>query len=219
MGDLGVVADRPGCPPAPIACSSTEIAADGTRSTPAGPGWTSPSSKSGLRRRAEDVRRAGVGHRRRDRPEADPQPDAELLGDLDDGGRELAPAEIRLGAREDEDVATVDPAPPDGQARPGQLGHPAVDDLERRPAGSVVEEEVAVELDDDLAAVGQLPGGDRGGAAGVDPAVEGRDEGGCDEVVGRIEAVERHPRKNRAEARSRSMATGSGRLSLKVRPR
>ncbi len=161
---------------------------------------------------------SGCGDGRRDRAEADPEPDAKLLGDFDDGCRELAPPEIRLGARQDQHVATVDSGSPYRQARPRQFGQSTVDDLEGRSPGSVVEQEVAVELDDDLAAVRQLPGGHRGGAAGIDPAVEGSDEGGRYEVVGSIEAVERHP--ERIGPRSEPVdGDRLRRLSLKVRAR
>src|SRR3972149_4026776 len=44
-------------PAAETARSSTEIAADGTRSMPAGPGWTSPRSRPGR----DDVPRMGTG--------------------------------------------------------------------------------------------------------------------------------------------------------------
>jgi hypothetical protein len=45
-----------------------------------------------------------VGHRRRDRADADPLADVEPLGELDDVGCEASPLEVGLGAGEDEDV-------------------------------------------------------------------------------------------------------------------
>ena len=180
-------------PACPIACSSTEIAADGTRRTPAGPGCTSPSSSPGWdvdpRTYVERVWGTAAGIA----PRLIQSPTPSCLCDVDDRCSELAPPEVGLGARQDEDVATVDSRPPDGQARPRQFGEAAVDDLEGRTPGSVVEEEVAVELDDDLAAICQLPRRHRGSAPGVDPAVEGGDEGGRYQVVWWIEAIERHP--------------------------
>ena len=191
VGDLGVVADGRD------ARLADRMLEDGDRrgrnaQHPCRPRLDVAEEQARLGRRPEDVRRARVGHGSGDRPEADPEPDAELFGDLDDRCRELPPPEIRLGAGQDEQVATVDSGSPNRQARPGQFRQPAVHDLERRPARSVVEEEVAIELDDDLAAVGQLPGGSRRSAACIDPAVEGGDEGRRDEVGGLIEAIERH---------------------------
>ena len=129
---------------------------------------------------------------RRDGAEADPQPDVEALGELDHGGAQFVPSEIRLGARQDEEVALVDPAMQEGQAGPRQLGDPAIDDLEGRSPRPIVEEDVAVERGDGRPAVGEVSGRNRRGPAGVDPAIERRDEDGAGQLAGFVEAVEAH---------------------------
>ena len=151
-------------PAAPTAISSTEIAADGTRRMPAGPGWTSPRSRPGPRRRSRGSATApGVRHGRRDRPEADPLRDAELA-------RRCRPRRRRTrasGSRARRPTGRAGRGSPTRRWRsvelgPGQLGQPAVDDLERRPAGAVVEQRVGVEVDDDRAVAGEGVRGRRG---------------------------------------------------------
>src|SRR3970040_2273874 len=107
-----------------------------------------------------------MGHGGRDRPDADPLGDLQLLRELDDLGREAVPLEVGLGAVEAEDVALTVAAAPHLERWPGQPLGLAVLDLERGPAGPEVEELVAVELGDEAA----LPAGLRlrrgcGGAA------------------------------------------------------
>ena len=67
-----------------------------------------------------------------------------------------APAVVGLRADEHEEVAVADAGPADHELGPGQLGEPAVDDLERRAAGAVVEERVRVERRDDRRLAGDL---------------------------------------------------------------
>jgi hypothetical protein len=135
-----------------------------------------------------------VGHGRGDRSEADPQRHVQLPDEVDDRGREGLPPKVGLGATHDEEVTAREAAVPDDESGPRQIGHPAVDDLERGPPRPVVEQLVAVELGDDRRLAGELLERGGGGVAGVDPAVERGDERRRDDVVGRFEAVEGHRR-------------------------
>ena len=134
----------------------------------------------------------GVGHGRGDRPEADPLGDAEPMGEVDDRVGDGAPAVVGLRADEHEEVAVGDAGPAEDELGPGQLREPAVDDLERRAAGAVVEERVGVEGGDDRRLAGDLLERRRGRRAGVHPAVEGGEEGRGDEVAGVVEGVQAH---------------------------
>ena len=79
------------------------------------------------------------------------------------------------------------------QRRPDEAREGAVDDVERRTAGSVVEQDVAVEGRDRLAAAGEHVGRVAGRARRVDPSVERGDDDGTGEGPGDVsEAIERH---------------------------
>ena len=172
--------------------SSAETSADGTRRMPAGPAGTSAFSRPGRGFGAEDRHGSGVRHGRGDGPEADPLGDAEAVGELDDGVGHGPPAVVRLRADEHEEVAVGDAGPADHELGPGQLGEPAVDDLERGPAGAVVEERVRVEGRDDRGLAGDLLERGRGRGAGIDPAVERGEDGRGDEVARVVEGVQAH---------------------------
>ena len=131
----------------------------------------------------------------RDRAEADPLDDAEPSGELDDVGRERAPAVVGLRADEDEQVALVEPRPAQDELGPGQLGQAPVDDLERWPAGSIVEQLVRVEGRHGLRVVGQDAERGRRRRAGIDPAVEGGDHDRRDQLRGVVEGVQAHRRR------------------------
>ena len=142
-------------PAAATSISSADTSADGTRSVPAGPAMTSPRSSPG----AASVPMIGTGRvcgtAAGIAPEADPLGDAEPARQLDHVGGERPPAVVGLGPDEDEEVALVEPGPAQDELGPGQLGEPPVDDLERRTARPVVEQQVGVERRDDVAVVGQ----------------------------------------------------------------
>ena len=119
-------------PAAPIACSSTEIAADGTRSTPAGPGWTSPRSKPGsdVDPRTYVERVWGTAAGIAPRLIHSPMPSClatSTTAAANSRHRKSGSAPART-SRSRPSIA----APPDRQARPGQFGQPAV----RRSRGS-----------------------------------------------------------------------------------
>ena len=105
-----------------------------------------------------------------------------------------APAVVGLRADEDEQVALVEPGPAQHELGPGQLGQPAVDDLERRPARPIVEQPVGVEGRHDLAVVGQDPERRRRRRPGIDPAVEGGEHHRRDEVAGVVAGCTGSPR-------------------------
>jgi len=82
-----------------------------------------------------------------------------------------------------EHVAFAEARAPYDELVPGQLGQPAVHDLERRPACTVVEQPVGIEPRHDGGLVGQALEGGRGSRPGVHPAVERRDQRWCDEIA------------------------------------
>ena len=192
VGDLGEVAERrcaglgegssrgpTARPRAPAGC-------------PGGPGRTSALSRPGADSVPDDRHRPGVRHRGRDGPEADPLGDAEALDDLDDRGGELAPAVVRLGAGEDEDVALGEPASGASSAR-ARSARPAG---RRRCRGSVG---ASGSRTADRRRTwrrpsrpGQVLGRGRGRRAAVDPAVERGDDRRRDEVLRLVEMVEAH---------------------------
>ena len=160
--------------------------------------------------RAEDRHGSGMRHGRGDRPEADPLGDAQTVGELDDGVGHGPPAIVRLRADEHEEVAVGDAGPADHELGPGQLGEPAVDDLERGTAGAVVEERVRVEGRDDRGLAGDLLERGRGRRTGIDPAVERGEEGRGDEVARVVEGVQAHADRIGLTGRLPSPATGAG---------
>ena len=97
------------------------------------------------------------------------------------------------------------------QLGPGQLGQPAVDDVEGRSAGPVVEQEVGVERGHVGPAVGQELGRRRRRRTAVDPAVEGGQDRRRHEVrrIGR--GGRGSPLKDRRGSRPR--LSGSGPLT------
>ena len=112
-----------------------------------------------------------------DRAEADPLDHAQLLGECDHVFGERAPAVVGLVARQHQEVAPAQAPPAQGDLGPCQLRRPAVNDLEYRPPGAVVEQQVVVEGGHDLSTFGQQAARRRGGRARVHPAVEGDDGG------------------------------------------
>ena len=116
----------------------------------------------------------------------------ELVRERDRVVRELAPAVVGLGARQDEDVAVADPPGHDVEVRPLQLGEVAVLDAQRGPASAVVEQRVAVDRRDAGAALCEERGRARGSRARVDPRVERDDHQWLDELLMVEDAVEAH---------------------------
>ena len=157
---------------------------------------------TGLRGRAEDRHVARVRDGRRDRPEADPLHDAEPVRQLDDGSGERLPSIVRLRAGQDEQVPLRKRDTPDDELRPGQLGKSAVDDLQSRAPGAVVEQGIRVERRNVDCVIEEPFEGRRGRAAGVHPAVERSHERRGDEVAGVARAarpcqrIEAHARKS-----------------------
>ena len=102
--DLGEVADRRDARLGHRHLEDANAAA-GTRSSPAGPGWTSPRSRPG----SDVVPRIGTsrvcGTAAGIAPEADPLDDAEPPGELDQAVRERLPAVVGLRPGQDEQVA------------------------------------------------------------------------------------------------------------------
>ena len=131
-------------------------------------------------------------HCGRDRAEADPLDHVQALHELDDRVRQLAPAVVGLRATEQQQVAAFDRRVTDGQLGPGQLGQPAVPDLQRRPPGAVVEQRIGIELGDDPAAVTELLDRRRRGLAGVHPRIERDDDRRGDDLDGFDQPVQRH---------------------------
>jgi hypothetical protein len=128
-----------------------------------------------------------------DRAEADPLGHAEADAELEDVVAQLFPAEVGLGAVQDEEVASIGLAMVQLQRRPDESRERAVDDVERRTAGSVVEQDVAVEGRDRLAAAREHVGRIAGRARRVDPSVERGDDDRTGERPGNVsEAIERH---------------------------
>ena len=144
---------------------------------------------------AEDRDGPGVWHGRRDRPEADPLGDAQPARQVDDRPDELAPAVVGFGADEDQQVVVAHPRPAEDELGPGQLGQATVHDLERRPAGAIVEHLVRIERRDDRGFADELLERRRGGRPGVDPSVERRDQRRGDEVARVVEVVDAHARR------------------------
>ena len=190
----------------PIACSSTEIAADG---------------------HAQDARPGRAGRRREGARARDVEPRT-YVARVWGTAAGIAPRLIHSATSSCWAISTtaaanscqrksgsapertsrsrlVDPAAPDRQGRPGQLG-----DAGRRRSR-------ASDAGSDSRTGGRrrtrrrrrrrpraAPAAVERGAAGIDPAIERGDEGRSDEIVRRIEAVERHPRRI-GQARSRSI--------------
>ena len=133
-------------PAAATSSSRADTSADGTRSTPAGPADTSPRSRPG----DASVPRIGTGRvcgtAAGIAPRLIHSATSRRPRELDDGGRERPPAVVGLRADEDEQVPLAEPRPAHGTSSvPGQLGQAAVDDLERRPPGPIVEQHVGIE--------------------------------------------------------------------------
>jgi hypothetical protein len=133
-------------------------------------------------------------HRGRDRPEADPLGHAEPSRELDEIGGERPPPIIRLVTGEQQQVAPLDRHGAEHELGPRELRQPAVHDVERRPAGSIVVELVVVPRGDDAGARRELGHGRRRRRARVDPSVERGDERRRDEVRGLdlVELVQGH---------------------------
>ena len=85
----------------------------------------------GRRRSGQDRDRPRVRHGRRDRAEAGPRGNAELLGDLDDVGCQLAPSVVRLRPAQHDQVAAAEAGRDHLELRPRQVHRSPVDDVER----------------------------------------------------------------------------------------
>ena len=196
--DLREVASA-GMPASATRISSMEIAADGTRSSP-----SVRIHAAGQDRRpgggADDRDGAGVRHGGGDRAEADPFGDVQTLDELDDRVRQLTPAVVGLRPAEQQQVAAFDRRVPDGQLGPGQLGQPAVADLQRRPPGAVVEQRVGIELGHDRAAVTERLDRRRRGLAGVHPRIERDDDRRGDDLDRFDQPIQRHGKSIRLRA-------------------
>ena len=164
------------------AMSKIEIAAEGTRRMPSGPGRTpplsSPDRDSVPRIGTARVCGTAAGIAPRLIHSLTPKP----RGELGHVPLELAPAVVGLGAGEHEEVALADPGRADDELGPDEAARAAVDDLEGRAPGAVVEDRVRVEGRDHPAALGEMAGRDGGGAPGIDPAVERDDDRGRVEI-------------------------------------
>ncbi len=178
----------------------TEMAADGAQhARRAGGHVATQEPRAGFG--AQDVHRPGMRHGRRDGAEADPLRNVEPFGKFGSSLGERLPAIIGLRSREDEDVVVADSRVANGECGPLELGRAPVDDLERGPAGAVVEQLVGVEGREHAAAFGELLRGHRGGRTCVDPAVERRDEGRRDELPDLLQPIDRHASKDRRRIR------------------
>src|SRR4051794_4815937 len=182
------------------AMSRIEMQAAGTRSVPVGPAWTSPFRSPGLEvvPRIGTGRvwgpAAGIAPRLIHSFRCSRFASATTSGDSwrhrksgsaplrmrtsrsawrrrrRGSSGQLAPAEAGSGAAQEGDVALGSAPPPEGQRGPVGGPGPAVADLERRAAGPVIKQDVAVEAADERAVLGHPSSGVRGGRAGVDPA-------------------------------------------------
>ena len=122
--------------------------------------------------------RPRVRHRRRNGAQAGPAHDPESLRQLDDVRRQLAPSVVGLRAGQDQQVAVTDPRRRQTQVGPVEPHRLAIDDVEDRPPGPVVVDRVGIEGGDRRAALGELSGGRRAGASGIDPALQRGDQHG-----------------------------------------
>ena len=137
------------------------------------------------RRGREDGNRPGVRDGGGDRPEAHPLDDAQAQRDVEHRGPKLAPAEVRLGTHEHEEVPPTRTRAEHLEVRPGDVREGPVEDIEHGPARPVVDQRVAVEGDDRLAVTGELVRAGGGGSSGIDPPVERGDHHGGDQAVHR----------------------------------
>ncbi len=180
-------------PSSATAFSSAESAAEGTRSSPAGPTCSSSLRRPVTRSRREHRDGARVRNRGRDRAEADPLGHAEAPGDREHVATQLLPAEVGLRTRQHEHVPFADPSTAHRELGPRELAEPAVDDVEHRPARAEVEQQVGVERRDRQCVIRHAFGRRRRGTRRVDPAVQGGDDRRCDErLAGLAQQVEGH---------------------------
>jgi len=127
-----------------------------------------------------DRHRQGVGDLGDERPHGDHHLGAERVGGGRDRLREGAPAQVGLGAVEQDEVA-FGAGNSDGDqvvARPLDLARLALAEDDRRPRRLEVEVVLGVELGDRLGVEGVGDGAERrrGGPGGVVPAAKGADE-------------------------------------------
>ena len=128
------------------------------------------------RGRRRDLRRSRVRHGEAERAERYRLDDAETHAQLVHSVGKLAPAEVGLGTRQDEQVALACARCAHRNIRPCQRLELTVDDVEHRPARAIVDEEIAVEGRDLLPFLGDLVRRSRRRRGRVDPPVERRDE-------------------------------------------
>ena len=177
------------------------MVAAGTRSTPDGPGWTSPRSRPG----SEVVPRIGTDrvcgtaagiaprltHSTTPRRPASSTMAPDSACQRSSGSGPAMTSRSRSATRARRIVSS-------GQV---ELGQPAVDDLERRAPGAIIEQLVRVERRHDRSLLAEELGErDGGGVAGIDPAIERADECRCDEVA-RIAGTPRGGQRVQAHAR------------------
>ena len=158
---------------------------------PVGPWYVdsvSPSSSPevGVAGRGGQRDRAGVRDVGEQRAEHDHHADVELVGDVDELGDERPPADVRLDAPHQHDVAAPEhlPGHRDLRGRPGQVALAVGADAHERAVDLEVVVVLRVERGERLGAPDLLEVGDRAGrgVAGVVPALERGDHHRVDQV-------------------------------------
>ncbi len=84
-----------------------------------------------------------------DRPDRYPLLELDRARERDHVVGQLTPAKVRFGTGQDEQVALAQACPPDRQCGPVEIRRPAVDDVERGPAGAIVEKLIGIQLGHD----------------------------------------------------------------------
>ena len=179
-GGPGRSSRGPGRPPRRPRSRAPTRAPTAPAACPAGPAMTSPRSSPGEASVPMIGTGPGVRDGGRDGTQADPLDDAEPAGQLDHVGRERAPAVVGLGADEHEQVALVEPGPAQDELGPGQ-GRSAAHRRSRAEAGApgsrTAGRRRTVATTSPSSA--RMPERGRRRRAGIDPAVEGRQQVGA----------------------------------------
>jgi hypothetical protein len=130
-------------------------------------------------RATADRARPRVRHVRKQRAQRDDEVDPELLDEADDQIRERAPAEVRLDAEEQDDVAVEPLRTPVVEDGRGPVDSPCQSFLERdvRPRRLEVEEVLRIDLRESLRVpeLGEVAGCERCSLTAVVPAPESGD--------------------------------------------
>ena len=162
-------------------------------------GETESLDELGIARASRDGDRTCVGHVREERAKADHQLDAELLDEAHDQVGKRAPAQVRLDAEQQDDVAVEPLRATVVEDRRGPVDPPCHSFLERnvRPGRLEVEEVLRIDLGEALRVpqLGEVTRGERGALSAVVPAPESGDHQRPFELrlPGDIELVS-HPR-------------------------